>query len=179
MNDSFLVCFLQSLGDFGGNPKGLPEGNPAFSKALLQCLALHVLHDDKVSVFDFTDLMDVTDVRMIKGRSGFSFSDETSLRYCILLQVLGQELEGDPSIETCIFGEVDFSHSTFADFLQYPVMADCLPNHGNRCSAGFIGTGERDSGKACSTTVSVVTLKLAAKSQAKMHVLPTPLAFAE
>ncbi len=90
---------------------------------------LHVLHGNKAFAIDFTDFVNVANERVIQGRCGAGFPQETMARGFITSHFFGKELQRHVTLENRIGGPVDFTHATFADLFGYEVMGDCLADH--------------------------------------------------
>jgi len=60
------------------------------------------------------DVVNGTDIRMIKSGSGLGFALEPGQSLRVFCDVFRQEFEGDEAVEAGVFGLVDYAHSAAA-----------------------------------------------------------------
>jgi hypothetical protein len=77
---------------------------------------------------------DHADVGMVQGRSSLGFALKAAECLRIFGYLVGQELEGDESVEFDILSFVDNTHPTTAQFLDDAVVRNGLTDH---CGAGL------------------------------------------
>ena len=80
-----------------------------------QCFPFEVLHDQVINAILVADVVEDADVGMIEAGDGLRFAFEPLAEYGVPGKVRGQNLNGDGSIETRIFGAIHFAHPTRAD----------------------------------------------------------------
>ena len=66
---------------------------------MLQRQPVQKLHDDEGLAVLLPDLVDRADIGMVQCRSGLSFSLEASQRLGVFGNLVGQELQGDKTME--------------------------------------------------------------------------------
>ena len=66
---------------------------------------------------------------MIEGGSCLSLTLESLQRMLVSGQLLGQELQGDESVELGVFGLIDDTHTPFPNLFQYSIVEYGFPNH--------------------------------------------------
>src|SRR5712671_4234712 len=84
--------------------------------------AVYKLHRDEVSPATLADLIHVCDVRMIERRRGFRFLDETAHAILVCSHLGGQNFQRHLTIEGCILGQIDFTHSPRSNRREYFVV---------------------------------------------------------
>ena len=69
------------------------------------------------------------DVGVVQHRDRLCFSDELSLRPRVRDEFAGEEFQGDLSIQTEVFRQIDGSHSALAQTTDDAVEPDLLADH--------------------------------------------------
>ncbi len=96
-----------------------------------QRLAFEILHRYEVPAFMLIDIGDCADVRMIKGGSRLGLALESLQGMAVSGQLLGQELQGDETVELRVLGLVDDTHATAAMLLNNLVVRNRLADFGH------------------------------------------------
>src|ERR1700704_1705516 len=93
---------------------------------MLQGHAVEKLHHDEGLAFTLADFVDGTDVGMIQGRRGTSFSAEPFERLWVSGNIFRKELQGDEATKLRVLGLVDDTHPAAAQLLDDAVVRDGL-----------------------------------------------------
>ncbi len=116
VHDAPGVGQRKGVSHFSADAEGLPKGQGTGLEAVLQGLPLNVLHDEKVlAVVGAGDLFDVADVGVLEGGSRLSLAQKAPADLLVLLEVRGEELQGDFAPQRTVLGEVDFPHASSAE----------------------------------------------------------------
>jgi hypothetical protein len=81
-----------------------------------QSLSSNQLHDNETAGFTLADVLNSNDVWVVERGSSFGFLCKASNACCILGEFCGEDFESNFAIETCVFSEPDFTHTTRAEF---------------------------------------------------------------
>src|SRR5215471_14362111 len=92
--------------------------------AVRQSLAIDVLHYDEAAAIFFRNFIDRADVWMIEPGRRPCFTEQALLRLLICCGFRWQELDRHSAVERCVLGEIDFTHSARADFLDDLITRD-------------------------------------------------------
>jgi len=109
--------------------------------ALLQALAVQLLHHDERMAVVVLDAVDGADVGMVELRCGARLASKTLQRLGVMSQILWDELQGDVAAKLQILRLIDHAHTTAPKFSEDAVMGYLLADHeGVRtCSAVMLG----------------------------------------
>ncbi len=69
------------------------------------------------------------DVRMVQGRGGLGLALETGQGLRIFGHFVGQEFEGDKTVQLDVFSFVDNAHAAATELLDHSVVRDGLADH--------------------------------------------------
>ncbi len=116
MHDTRAMGDLQSFCDFNSNLQQLRERQRAPAQAIGERLAVEELHNQEVGAVLRTDVVQMTDVRMIQRGNGTSFAFETLLEFRIGGKMSGENLDGDCAIKARVFRPVHLAHSAGAEW---------------------------------------------------------------
>src|SRR5580700_12249612 len=130
MDDAFGVRSIERVGDLNAYIYDLIERHRAAGDAMLERLAVEILHGDEPLAIAFIDFVDGADIRMIQRRSGLRFAFKTRQRLRIFGYFVGQKFQRDEAVQLGVLGFVDDAHAAAAQFLDDAVVRDDLPNHG-------------------------------------------------
>src|SRR6266849_1603403 len=93
------------------------------------------------------DFIDRADIGMGEGRSSLSFSLETSQCLGVSGDLVRQELKGNKTMESGVFGLVDDTHPATAEFLDDAVVRNGLADHGEGCHVRYAdGASQQNAG---------------------------------
>ena len=150
MNDPFAMRRLEPIEHIGGNSQHLILGQRPMLHQFLQRRAIEKLHGDEgVAVF-FAYVVNSADIGVTQRRSGTRLAEE-ALPQCGVVSVLvGQELEGNKTLQTRVFRLIDNPHAALAELSEDVVMrydlSDCQWARSIRASprhtgglAGYLG----------------------------------------
>jgi hypothetical protein len=96
---------------------------------LLQRLAAHVLHRDKIHAVFRSDVVDGNYVGMVQRRGGLRLLHEAPLALRVRDLFGGQHLQRHQPVEPQIAGLPDDAHAAFAQLLLNLVMSENAPDH--------------------------------------------------
>src|SRR5579872_1900480 len=115
MHDAVFVGGGDTGRDLFGDVEKLRRLQSRVAQPLRERLALAILHDDEGQPGAFADLVNRGDVRVTNGcrAAGLAKESGPALVGCHVLRV--QDFQGDGAIESRITGEVNGSHSAFAE----------------------------------------------------------------
>ena len=86
-------------------------------------------HDDEAPGFGFADVVDSDDVGMIEGGCSLRLLLEAANPFFILGELIGQQFERDFAHQTRIFGQVNLTHSAFAELPNDSIMREGFAKH--------------------------------------------------
>src|SRR5882672_2272126 len=72
--------------------------------------------------------MNREDVWMVQSRSGSRFSLKPAQAGVVRRKICRQDLQSDEAVESCVLGEIDFTHSTHTEPLQNLVGTNLVSN---------------------------------------------------
>src|SRR5438552_3020682 len=87
-----------------------------------QRLAVNKLGGDEVCAIRFANLENSEDVGMVEGGGGASFLFKTAHAFSLASDLGRQQFERDFTVQTRVFGQVNFAHPARAEFVQDAVM---------------------------------------------------------
>ena len=106
----------------------LPLGR-LLANALLQALALQLLHHDEGLAFVIVDVVDRADIRMGQLRRRPRLARKALQRARVLHQVIGNKLERDEPPQAQVLRLIHHSHPPAAQFPKHAVMGHSLAHH--------------------------------------------------
>ena len=118
MDDARSVRSVESRRDLDRGRKGLADRKRAVRQPIGERFAIKVLHDEVRRPGLFTDIVQCTDMRMVKlgNRAGLAIETLTELRVRRKRGV--QDFDGDGAIEPRVARPVHLSHPTGTDQRQ-------------------------------------------------------------
>jgi hypothetical protein len=129
MDDSFGMRGVQRVGDLNRKIQQLVNFGPLYLNAMLERLAVEILHSDERLTVALINVIDRANVGMVQSGRGARLALKTFERLAIAGQFIGQEFKGDPAAELYILGFVDHTHAPAAQLLQDAVMGNDLADH--------------------------------------------------
>src|SRR5262245_44948294 len=99
MQNASTVRRVQSVGNLDSQIQQLVQVERMPCRVTVYGFAIHQLHGDKEFPVGLSDLVDGTDVRVVKGRSGARLLLESLQSLLVAGQLFGKELEGDAAAE--------------------------------------------------------------------------------
>src|SRR6266566_2419684 len=111
VNDSSHMFSLERAGKLDSNVQNLAGPKRLGVNALLQGLAIEILHDDKWATIVLADVVNRADLRMIQRRGRARFNTKSFERLRVLRPLFRQELHRDGAAQTSVFGFVNHAHT--------------------------------------------------------------------
>src|ERR1700674_255861 len=106
---------------------------------MLQRQPIQKLHDEERMAVLLSNFMDRANIRVIQCRRGLGFSLEPSQCLGVFGYFIGQELQGDKSVQGYVLGLIDHAHATASELLDDAVVRDGLADHSQECYGGWPG----------------------------------------
>ena len=104
--------------------------------AVLQRQPVQKLHGDEGLAVLLADVVNGADVGMIQRGGGLRFALETLEGLRVTGDFVGQELEGDETVQPGVFGLVDHAHAAAAELFDDAVVRYGLADHCQRILRG-------------------------------------------
>ena len=115
MDDAVIVRHVQRIGDLPGVLQCIVHTKRAHRDAIVECLALDVLHHQEVRAVLVADIVQGADVRMVQTGNGLGFTTEAGQPLRITREMFRKDLDGDGPSETSVGSLVDFTHPAHTD----------------------------------------------------------------
>ena len=131
VDDSFGMGGIECVGDVDGDRDKNCRLHWTARNAVLERQPIQKLHDNERLSFQPSNLVDGTDVGMVKGRSGACFPAEAFERLRVLSYILGQKLQCDKATKVRVLSFIDRAHAA-AQFLDDAVVRDGSADHAGR-----------------------------------------------
>jgi hypothetical protein len=126
MDDAFGMRSVERVGNLDAEIKQRFHIERTAVNAVFQRHAFEKFHDDEGASIVLADLVDGADIGMIQRGRGAGFAAETFERLRITDEIFGKEFDGDEAAEFGVFGFVDDTHASAAEFFNDAVMGDGL-----------------------------------------------------
>ena len=126
VNDVFGVRGVERVGDFDGEREEVFDIHGAAVDAVLERLAVEKFHGDEGLAVLFADVVNGADVGMVERGGRLRFALETGEGLGIAGDILRQKFQRDETLEARVFGLVDDTHASAAEFFDDAVMRDGL-----------------------------------------------------
>ncbi len=109
MRDAAAVRVIEGVSDLTSVPQHVSDGERSTGDPVGECLALEVLHDEKLDAIVVAEVEEPADVRMaeLRDRTGLALESCRSRGAC----PGGKDLDGDGAIEARILRAIHLSHS--------------------------------------------------------------------
>ena len=133
VSDALRVRRIQPIGNLDREVEQFVDLYEFRPDPVLEGLPFEILHRNEGLAFIFADLINGANMGMVESRGGARFTLKAFQSLAVLGEMFGQELQGDESAELGVFGLVDYTHTTAAEFLKYPVVRD-----GSTCMQFFL-----------------------------------------
>ena len=131
MNDPFLVCFGERVGDATTDATDIRLGERMAANHFRERLTGDVLHRDEDSPFRFFERMNRGDVGVVELRGSARFAAHARDRFGVGGDRLRKNLDGHDAAKSNIFRFPHFPHSARADLLDQLVRAELLVRCGH------------------------------------------------
>jgi len=141
MDDPGLVTRFKRLRDLLRDGDGFLNRGRTFLNPFRERRSLDEFEHERLHAVGVFEPVDARDVRMVELRNGFCFSLKSGFSLGVLGKVTWKDLDGDRSLEACVLGLVDLSHTSSTYLGHDLVRAECvlLPE----ACALIVGAGER------------------------------------
>src|SRR5208282_2402341 len=124
VDDALFEGSFQAVGNLYPNVQEFGYRYRLSGNAVLQRLAFQQLHGDKGTAFEFPNIVNCADIRMIERGCSARFAAESLDGLRILGNVVGEEFKSHTAAEARVFGFIDHAHATTAKFFQDAVVRD-------------------------------------------------------
>ena len=112
------------VGDLNAEVEKFRDGDGLAGDAMLEGLAFEQFHGDEGAAFEFVDVVNGADVGMVQEGGGAGFAAESFDGLWVMGDVVGKKFEGDVAAETGVFGLVDHTHPSAAEFFLDGIVGD-------------------------------------------------------
>ena len=129
VDDAFGVRRIKAAGNLNADLQQFCQLDAALGDAVLESLALQQLHGDEGTAFEFADVVNRADVRMVQRRCGARLAVESLDGRGIVRRLLGEKFERDAAPQARVAGAVDHAHSAAAQWFQAAVVGDRTSSH--------------------------------------------------
>jgi hypothetical protein len=130
MDDAGVVSGVECIGSVDADFEEAVEFERVRGDEVLESGAVEKFHGDEGAAIVLADVVDGANVWMIERGGGACFALESFKRLGISCKIVGKKFEGDETAEASVFGFVDDTHSTTAEFFDDAVMRNCLTDKG-------------------------------------------------
>src|SRR5882724_10884648 len=111
---------------------------------MLESYAVQEFHGDEGLALVVADVVNRTNVWMVESGSGLGFPLETGQGLRVPGEIIGEEFQGDKSVEARVLGFVDNAHAAATELFDDAVVGDGLPDQGGvRHLADMLGCEQR------------------------------------
>src|SRR5882762_6528596 len=130
VHDSFRVRRVEPVSDLNTDLQKFRNFDGLPANAVLECLAFEQLHSDKRPTFEFSNIVNRADVRMIEQGGGARFAAESLDRLRVLGNIVRQEFQRNAAAEARVPGFVDHAHSSASQSFQDAVVRNSAADNG-------------------------------------------------
>ena len=132
VHDSLRVRGIETVGDLNANLQQLRYFDGLSFDAMLESFALEQFHGDKGTAFELSDVVDSADVGMIERGGSASFAAKSLDGLGVVRNIIGKEFQRYIAAQARVFGFVNHSHASTAQFFEDAVVRDGAANIGGR-----------------------------------------------
>ena len=119
MHDPRFMRPLEGRGELNPDFEAPLHRELCLSEEVLQRLAFVVRHDDvQRAVSGLSDVVHRRDMRVVQSRRGLGLLNEAPLRRLVVVEVWGERLQRDQSVELRIACAKHDAHPALAEFLE-------------------------------------------------------------
>jgi hypothetical protein len=111
MDNAGAMRFVEGVDYFDRNSPELLHGQRAALQPLAQCFAFQVFHDQEIGTVLPADIVQHTDMRMLKHRDSSRLALEALLQFGIAAQSRGKNLNGDRAVQSGIARAIHLTHA--------------------------------------------------------------------
>ena len=130
MHDALLVRRSQCLGERQCELEEHVDPHPLARQDLAQRPPADELHGQEVRAIDLFDRVDGHHPGMAQRRQGLSLTLERQEQGLVVGHRGLEDLQGDPTPEPIVLGDVDLARTALAEALENLVLTEGLPHHG-------------------------------------------------
>ena len=142
MDDPALVRGFERVGDLRRDGQRFVEWNRPLRDPVRQGRPLDQLHHQRGLAVSAFKAVDGRDVRMIQRGEDFRFALEPRQSLAIGRHSVGEDLDGDLSLEIGVGGAIDLAHSAHADLRGNFVRAEASARGQCHCRGFYAITAE-------------------------------------
>ena len=124
MDDALLVRSVQGVRNLNGQFQRLLKGERLRPDHVLQCLSFQQFHGDELPAVGFVNLVNRADVGMVQGACRARLALESFERLRIARQLVRKKFQRHVAAKLGVFGFVNDTHTTAAEFLQNPIVGN-------------------------------------------------------
>jgi hypothetical protein len=129
VHDARVMGLRQSIRDLYGIFQCLRRAHSSGANQRVERLTRDVLHHDEIHTVVSTDVVDGDDVGMIQGGGGLRLLDEALLSFGVGDLVVRQDLERHHALQAQVAGQVNDTHTAFAELRFDPIVFDAATDH--------------------------------------------------
>ena len=128
MNEPSPMRMIQCIGELDGVAQQIGRRQRSSQETLPQRQTLEILHDQEPDRLrtrcwhcgprDFTNVVEIADVRMIERRHGAGLAFEARPAIRIDNELFREDFDGDRAVESCVSRAVDLTHATGSNQLE-------------------------------------------------------------
>jgi len=130
VDDPLGVGGVERVGDLDPQSEENVQLQRSGPDAVLQRLAVHVLHREERLPLVRANLINSADVRMVEGGGGLRLTLKSLQGLRVLGEGFREELEGDEPAEALVLGLVHDAHASAAQLLEDAIVRYRLADHG-------------------------------------------------
>ena len=129
MDDALGMRGIERVGDLYGQRQQRVQFQGTPADAVAQRHSLQKLHGYEGATVLLADIVNGADVGMVQRRCSLGFALKAGQGNGAAGQVVGQELEGNETMQADVFSFVDHPHAAAPEFLEDAVARDGLADH--------------------------------------------------
>ena len=125
MHDSLGVRRIEPVRDLNADLQKLRYFDGFPGNAVLESASLKQLHGDKRTAFEFSNVVDGADVRVIQRRRSARFAPKSLDRLRVLRNIVGKEFQRHVPAKPRVLGLVNHAHPSAAQFFEHGIVGNC------------------------------------------------------
>ena len=131
MDDATVVRSFQGSSDLTGCLQGLFDFDTSSPRnTLLKRLSFNKLHGDESLSVEIFEPVDDRYVGVVQGSEELGLALEASQTFGVGGEILGQDLDGDITLELRIARPIHLAHTARTERFEDLVVTECFANHG-------------------------------------------------
>ncbi len=120
---------FESFGNLAADFQCFFDGKRSLVQPFSERLTFDQLQNQEAFAIGFLQTIDGGDVGMIERCEQLGFTLETGQPLGISGEDVRQNLDGDLSVQVCVFGPVDFAHASCAEFIHNAIVRERCADH--------------------------------------------------